>query len=156
PLSDPVLVPVTVAAALGLEFPAGTVSAERVANALGGKQLILVLDNCEHVIDAAANMARALLHTNSAIRVLATSREPLRTEGQYLYRVPPLAVPAEETDIAEFLRYGAVRLFVARAQAADPHFSADRRIAVVAAGVCRRLDGIPLAIELAAARGATI
>jgi predicted ATPase len=157
PLSDPELVPVTVATALGLEFTAGAMSAERVANALGGKQLILVLDNCEHVIEAAASMAGALLHANAAIRVLATSREPLRTEGEYLYRVPPLAVPAEDTDeVEEFLRHGAVRLFVARAQAADPRFSADRRSAAVAAAICRRLDGIPLAIELAAARGAAL
>ncbi len=83
PLADPELVPVTVATALGLELAAGAMSAERVANALGGKQLMLVLDNCEHVIDAAARMAQVLLHTNAAIRVLATSREPLRVEGEH-------------------------------------------------------------------------
>jgi len=92
-------------------------SAERVANALGGKQLMLVLDNCEHVIDAAARMAGVLLHTNAAIRVLATSREPLRVEGEHLYRVPPLAVPAEGADdMDELLRHGAVQLFVTRAR----------------------------------------
>ena len=128
-------------------------SAERVANALGGKQLMLVLDNCEHVIDAAARMAQVLLHTNAAIRVLATSREPLRVEGEHLYRVPPLAVPAEGADdMDELLRNGAVQLFVTRARAADPRFSPDGRTAAVAAAICRRLDGIPLAIELAAAR----
>jgi predicted ATPase len=157
PLSDPELVPVTVATALGLNFAAGAISAERVANALGTRQLILVLDNCEHVIDAAANIAQMLLHTNPAIRVLATSREPLRTEGEYLYRVPPLAVPAEGVeDTEELLRHGAVRLFVTRARAADPHFSPNGRTAAVAAAICRRLDGIPLAIELAAARGAAL
>jgi hypothetical protein len=132
-------------------------SAERVANALGGKQLMLLLDNCEHVIDAAARMAGALLHTNAAIRVLATSREPLRVEGEHLYRVPPLAVPAEGADdVDELLRHGAVQLFVTRARAADPHFLPDARTAAVAAAICRRLDGIPLAIELAAARGAAL
>ncbi|MBV8242436.1 MAG: LuxR family transcriptional regulator, partial [Hyphomicrobiales bacterium] len=157
PLSDPEIVPVTVATALGLELGAGAISAERVAKALGGKQLLLVLDNCEHVIDAAAGMAEALLHTDAAIRVLATSREPLRTEGEYLYRVPPLAVPAEDThDLEVLLRYGAVLLFVTRARAADPHFSPGGRIGPVAASICRRLDGIPLAIELAAARGAAL
>jgi predicted ATPase/DNA-binding winged helix-turn-helix (wHTH) protein len=157
PLSDPELVPVTVATALGLEFAEGAISAEGVANALGAKQLMLVLDNCEHVIDAAARMAGALLRTNSAARVLATSREPLRTEGECLYRVPSLAVPAEGTeDTEQLLRYGAVRLFVARARAADPHFSPDSRIAAAIAGICRRLDGIPLAIELAAARGGVL
>jgi predicted ATPase/TolB-like protein/Tfp pilus assembly protein PilF len=157
PLSDPELVPVAVATALGLELAAGAMSPERVANALGGKQLMLVLDNCEHVIDAAARMAGALLHTNAAIRVLATSREPLRVEGEHLYRVPPLAVPAEGADeVEELLRHGAVRLFVTRARAADPRFSPDARTAAVAAAICRRLDGIPLAIELAAARGAAL
>jgi TolB-like protein/cytochrome c-type biogenesis protein CcmH/NrfG len=132
PLSDPELVPVTVATALGLELAAGAMSAERVANALGGRQLMLLLDNCEHVIEAAARMAGALLHTNAAIRVLATSREPLRVEGEHLYRVPPLAVPAEGADdVDELLRHGAVQLFVARARAADPHFSPDRRTAAV-------------------------
>jgi len=157
PLSDPELVPVTIATSFGLNFAAGAILAERVAKALGTKRLTLVLDNCEHVIDAAASMAAALLHTNPAIRVLATSREPLRTEGEYLYRVPPLAVPAESThDTEELLRHGAVRLFVTRARAADPHLSPDGRTAAVAAAICRRLDGIPLAIELAAARGAAL
>jgi predicted ATPase/DNA-binding winged helix-turn-helix (wHTH) protein len=157
PLSDPELVPVTVATVLGLELGAGTISTERVANALGAKQLMLVLDNCEHVIAAAASMAKALLHANSAVRVLATSREPLRTEGECLYRVPPLAVPAEGIEHTEqLLRHGAVRLFVARARAADPHFSPDGRIATAVTGICRRLDGIPLAIELAAARGGVL
>jgi predicted ATPase len=157
PLSDPGLVPVTVATSLGLNFAAGAISAERVAKALGARQLMLVLDNCEHVIGAAASMAEALLHLNPAIRVLATSREPLRTEGEYLYRVPPLAVPAESAeDTEELLRHGAVQLFVTRARAADPRFSPDGRSAVVAAAICRRLDGIPLAIELAAARGAAL
>ena len=153
PLSDPELVPATVAAALGLELAGGATSAEGVANALGAKQVMLVLDNCEHVVDAAAGMAEALLHANSAARVLATSREPLRAEGECLYRVPPLAVPTEGEAIGQLLRHGAVRLFVARARAADPHFAPDARISDAVAGICRRLDGIPLAIELAAARG---
>jgi predicted ATPase/DNA-binding winged helix-turn-helix (wHTH) protein len=157
PLSDPELLPITVATALGLELAAGAISAESVANALGAKRLMLVLDNCEHVIDAAAGMAKALLHGNSAARVLATSREPLRTEGECLYRVPSLVVPEEGTeDTEQVLRHGAVRLFVARARAADPHFSPDSRIAAAVAGICRRLDGIPLAIELAAARGGVL
>jgi predicted ATPase/TolB-like protein len=157
PLSDPELVPIAVATAFGLELRAGAISAERVANALAGKQLMLVLDSCEHVINAAANMARALLHTNATIRVLATSREPLRTEGEYLYRLPPLAVPATDTgDLEELLSHGAVLLFVTRARAADPRFSVDKKIGAAAAAICRRLDGIPLAIELAAARGAAL
>ena len=102
-------------------------------------------------------MAGALLRVNSAARVLATSREPLRTEGECLYRVPSLAVPEEGTeDTEQLLRHGAVRLFVARARAADPHFSPDSRIAAEVAEICRRLDGIPLAIELAAACGGVL
>ncbi len=154
PLTDPGLVPVTVATTLGLELPPGPVTCERVAAALGSKALLLLLANCEHVIDAAAGMAEALLRANPSIRVVATSREPLRAEGECIYRVQPLELPAEGTrDADEVLRCGAVRLFVARGRAADPNFSPD---AHVAADICRRLDGIPLAIELAAARAATL
>ena len=153
PLSDPDLVPVTVATAIGLDLADDVISPERVANALAAKQLLLVLDNCEHLVDAAASMAEALLRANPAARVLATSRELLRTEGECLYRVPSLAVPTEGSEDAEDpLRYGAVRLFVARARSAEPQFSADGRVAAAIAAICRHLDGIPLAIELAAAR----
>src|SRR5271168_586155 len=115
PLSDPQLVPVTVATALGLELTSGTASPLSVANALRSKQLMLVLDNCEHVLDAAARMAETLLRANLAVRVIATSREPLRAEGEWVCSVPPLAVPAEDSlDSDDPLRYGAVRLFVER------------------------------------------
>jgi len=157
PLSDPQLVPVTVATALGLELASDTASPLSVANALRSKQLMLVLDNCEHVIDAAARMAEALLRGNPAARVIATSRELLRAEGEWVYPVPPLAVPAEGSpDGEDPLRYGAVQLFVERARAAAPHFSPNARVVAVIAGICRRLDGIPLAIELAAARAAAL
>ncbi len=156
-LSDPELVPVTLATALGLELASGTASPLSVANALRSKQLLLVLDNCEHVLDAAARLAEALLRANPAVRVIATSREPLRAEGEWVYPVPPLAVPAEDSlDNEDPLRYGAVRLFLERARAAAPHFSPDARVAAAIAGICRRLDGIPLAIELAAARAAAL
>jgi predicted ATPase/DNA-binding winged helix-turn-helix (wHTH) protein len=157
PLSDPDLVPVTVATTLGVEFAGGTVSTERIANALGAKRLLLILDNCEHVVAAAAGMAEALLRGNSIVRVLATSREPLQVEGECLYRVPPLTVPSENNDdVEELLRQGAVQLFVARMQAQDPSFSPHARNATAAATICRRLDGIPLAIELAAACGGAL
>src|SRR6266446_2137681 len=153
PLWDADLVPTTVATALGLDLAGGAVSTERVANALAAKQLLLVLDNCEHLVEAAASMAEALLRANPAARVLATSREPLRAEGECLYRVPSLAVPKEGgQDGEDPLRYGAVRLFVARARAAAPQFSPDGHVAGAIAAICRHLDGIPLAIELAAAR----
>src|SRR6202023_318422 len=121
PLSDPELVPVTVATALRLQLASGTASPLSVANALRSKQLMLVLDNCEHVVDAAARMAESLLRVNPAARVIATSRELLRVEGEWVYPVPPLAVPAEGSpDSEDPLRYGAVRLFVERARAATP------------------------------------
>jgi predicted ATPase/DNA-binding winged helix-turn-helix (wHTH) protein len=157
PVADPALVPAALVAAAGIQLAGGAVSAERVANALIGKQLLLVLDNCEHVIDAAAIMAEALLRASPAAHVIATSREPLKAEGEWVYPVPPLALPAgdaEEQD--DPLQYGAILLFIERAQAAEPHFAADRRRAAMIATACRRLDGIPLAIELAAARVAAL
>src|SRR5258705_13395217 len=150
PLSDPDHVPVTVATELALDLPDNVASPERVANALVSKQLLLVLDNCEPLVDAAARMAEALLRANPAARVIATSREPLRAEGECLYRVPSLAVPTEGSQDAEdLLQYSAVRLFVARARAAEPQFSPDGCVAAATAAICRHLDGIPLAIELA-------
>jgi predicted ATPase/DNA-binding winged helix-turn-helix (wHTH) protein len=153
PLSDPDLVPITVATALGLDLADNVISPERVATALASKQLLLVLDNCEHLVGAAARMVEAVLRANPAARVMATSREPLRAEGECLYRVPSLAVPTEGSQNAEDpLRYGAVRLFVARARAAASSFSPDGHVAAAISAICRHLDGIPLAIELAAAR----
>src|SRR5207248_5147856 len=157
PLSDPELVPVAVATALGLELASGTASPLSVANALRSQQLMLVLDNCEHVVAVAAQLTEALLRASPAARVIATSREPLRTDGEWVYPVPPLAVPKEGSpDSEDPLRYGAVRLFVERARAATPHFSPDAGVATAITGICRRLDGIPLAIELAAARAAAL
>jgi len=153
PLSSPELVPATVASALGLTHVAGTVSLEGVAGAVGTKKLLLVIDNCEHVIEAAAAMAETLLRATPGASLVATSREPLRVSGEYVYRVPPLDLPAEDNqDMEDVLRYGAVRLFVARAHAAEPRYVAEGRVAAATAAICRRLDGIPLAIELAATR----
>jgi predicted ATPase/DNA-binding winged helix-turn-helix (wHTH) protein len=154
PLSDPDLVPATVAKALGIEVAGGVASIERVAKALCPMQFMLVLDNCEHVIDAAAQMAEALLRANPAARVITTSRDPLRVEGERIFRVPPLAVPTESSSDSEtLLRYGAIRLFNERMRATEPRFSPDE---CVVAAICRRLDGNPLAIELAAGRAATV
>ncbi len=153
PLSDPALVSVAVATALGLELASGTASPLSVANALRSKQLMLVLDNCEHVIAAAAALAEAVLRAAAAVRILATSREPLRAEGEQIYPVAPLAVPAADDD--DPWQYGAVRLFIERARATEPHLALDRHLAMIVA-ICRRLDGIPLAIEFAAARAAAL
>jgi predicted ATPase/DNA-binding winged helix-turn-helix (wHTH) protein len=156
-LSDADLVADAVAAALGLDLAGGVASPDGVARALGPKQLLLVLDNCEHVIDRAARMAEVLARANPKLRIMATSREPLRAEGEHLYRVPPLDVPAEDAqDPEDVFRHGAVQLFVALARAAASHFVPDARTAAIIGAVCRHLDGIPLAIELAAARTATL
>src|SRR6266446_4331532 len=153
PLSSPELVPTTVASVLGLTHVAGTASPERVAGAIRAKRLLLVIDNCEHVIDAAAGMAETLLRAGPSVSLLATSREPLRVAGEYIYRVPSLDVPAEDPqDMEDVFRYGAVRLFVSRAHAAEPRYVAEGPVLAATAAICRRLDGIPLAIELAATR----
>jgi predicted ATPase/DNA-binding winged helix-turn-helix (wHTH) protein len=153
PLSEPTLVAAAVAAAVGLELAAGEASADHVACALVEKELLLFIDNCEHVIGGAGAMAEALLHANSAAHVVATSREPLKAEGEWIYRVPPLTVPAPDvTNEDDLLRHGSVQLFIKRAQAVEPHLVPDRHLAATVAAICRRLDGIPLAIELAASR----
>ncbi len=153
PLSDPQLVPVTVAGVLGLKLAGEMPSAERVAAALGSRQVLLILDNCEHLIEAAARMAEVVLRVNPSAHLMATSREPLRTPDEQIYVVPALTVPGEGTeDREELMRSGALRLFLARALAAEPRLLLDGRAMAAAAGISRRLDGIPLAIELAAAR----
>jgi predicted ATPase len=146
-LSSPDLIPVTVAASLGLPLVADAVSAAGIGAALGTRRLLLVLDNCEHLIEGAARLAETLLSVAPGLALLATSREPLRATGEHVYRVPSLAMPAEHEDTGD-----AVRLFVARARAVEPQFTPDASVVSVVSAICRRLDGMPLAIELAAAR----
>ncbi|MEJ0028395.1 MAG: winged helix-turn-helix domain-containing protein [Rhizomicrobium sp.] len=153
PLTDPALVPVAVAVALGIEVAGRNMSTEHFAAMLGRKQLLLVLDNCEQVVDAAAKMAETLLRVNPAVRIIATSRDPLRAEGERIFLVPPLEAPSEGGYGGEDpLQYGAVRLFVERAGSAEVRLPLEKRAMATVATICRRLDGIPLAIELAAAR----
>src|SRR5262249_3537683 len=112
-LSDSALVPAPVAVALGLRLPASAESPGQGAAALGGRRVLVGLDNCEHGVEAAARMAEALLRADSRACVLATSREPLRTSGEYVYRVPPLRVPSEGAGPREDpLETGAMQLFV--------------------------------------------
>jgi predicted ATPase/DNA-binding winged helix-turn-helix (wHTH) protein len=161
-LTDPSLVSSRVATALGLEpsglqLTDGATSPERIAHAVRSKGLLLVLDNCEHVIHAVANMAETLLRTNPSVRLIATSREPLRASGECIYQVPPLAVPPERADDPdEVLRHGAACLFFTRARDANAQFSLDCRTAAAMAAICRQLDGLPLAIEMAATRTASL
>ncbi|MEW9532251.1 BTAD domain-containing putative transcriptional regulator [Microbispora sp. NPDC049125] len=124
----------------------------RLVAALSGRAALLVLDNCEHVIDDAAGLADRLLRACPALRILATSREALGITGERLYPVPPLEVPPPGTPPAEALGYPAVRLFAERAGAVRPGFRLDAETTPDVLAVCRALDGLPLAIELAAAR----
>jgi predicted ATPase/DNA-binding winged helix-turn-helix (wHTH) protein len=156
-LSDPRLVPTALAGMLGVNPGGDEITAEVVARAIGDRRVLLVLDNCEHVIDAAARLVETILRLCPRASVLATSQELLRIAGEYVYRVPPLDVPrlhwAEPDDV---LGHSAVQLFVARLQAQDPNFAASRENVHFIAAICQHLDGIPLAIEFAAARAATL
>ena len=155
-LSDPDLLPSAVATGLGLRIGTADLSAEVVARGIGQRSLLLLLDNCEHVVDAAARLAEAVVQLCPHATILATSREVLRIDGEYIYSVPPLDVPSESAGPGDILSASAVQLFVARTVAVNSAFSPDRMSPREAASICQRLDGIPLAIEFAAARAATI
>jgi non-specific serine/threonine protein kinase len=153
-LADPALVAGAVAQALGLwEEPSRPVLAV-LADQLHERCLLLVLDNCEHLVGACAELAEALLRTCPHLRILATSRETLEVPGEATYRVPSLAVPdlAHLPDLQQLAAYEAVALFLQRAQSRQPGFTLQAQNARAVASVCVRLDGMPLAIELAAAR----
>ena len=156
-LSNPDLVPTAAAYALNLQLRSDEMSAEAIARAIGGKKLLLVLDNCEHVIDAAARMAESLMRLCPRTTVLATSREVLSIEGEFVYGVAPLEVPAPDIETSDkVLEHSAVQLFVTRTRSLRADFQAQREKLPIVAAICRRLDGIPLAIEFAAARAATL
>ncbi|MGI8879650.1 MAG: BTAD domain-containing putative transcriptional regulator [Jatrophihabitans sp.] len=129
---------------------------ERLVDALTDKQAILLLDNCEHLIDAAADLCDRLLSHCPQLRILATSREPLSITGEALCAVPPLRHDTSGGGVAEALTLPAVQLFVDRAQAVHPGFCLDDMSVQPVLEICRRLDGLPLAIELAAARTRTM
>ena len=165
PLADPALVPAAVAQALGVQEAAGRPLAEALRDYLRERRLLLVLDNCEHLLPGAAPEAAALLAAGSGVTVLATSREALRVAGEREHPVPPLGLPplpgpsgppgtsaAPPPDPAALSQYEAVALFVERAVAAKPGFAVTNATAPAVAELCHRLDGLPLAIELAAAR----
>jgi non-specific serine/threonine protein kinase len=153
-LSDPDLVPQAVASALGVRETPGRSLTEVLRERLETEDLLLVLDNCEHLIGACATLADTLLRACPGLKILATSREALGVAGETSWLVPSLSVPdAEyETPTEELGRYAAVKLFCERARAVASSFELTEENSSVVVGVCRRLDGIPLAIELAAAR----
>ena len=151
PLADPALVPAAVATALGVIPAASKPLTDELAHFLRPRQTLLLLDNCEHVLAEAATLVGALLAHCPALQVLATSRAPLRLRGEQVLPVSPLPLPAVDEPAAEAIaRNEAVRLFVERARSAHPTFALTTATTPVVAEVCRSLDGLPLAIELAA------
>jgi predicted ATPase/DNA-binding CsgD family transcriptional regulator len=158
PLSEEVLVPKAVAEALEVpERPAESL-ADSLAEVLRNRELLLILDNCEHLIEAIASLVDLLLDSCPRLRILATSREWLGVEGEVRWVVPPLSIPGikRTSSSQELEAYEAVRLFVERARGRDRSFSLSPKNALAVAEICRRLEGIPLAIELAAARVGTL
>jgi predicted ATPase/DNA-binding CsgD family transcriptional regulator len=153
-LVDPVFVPRAVASALGIQGRPARPLADTLAEHIGSREALLVLDNCEHLVGACAEIAESLLRSCPRLRVLATSREALGVVGEVAWPVPPLSLPdlRRLPDVAGLAGYGAARLFVERASAVSRTFALTERNAASVARVCYRLDGIPLAIELAAAR----
>jgi predicted ATPase/DNA-binding CsgD family transcriptional regulator len=152
PLADPDLVAVTVADALGVRQEAGRPVLDTLVEAVAGRSLLVLLDNCEHVLGACAKLADALLRGCPDLALLATSREPLGIDGECVHRVPSMGVPADGDDAVAIRASEAVRLLEDRAAAQGVPLAWDEETAEVAGRICGRLDGIPLAIELAAAR----
>src|SRR5262249_34527562 len=153
PLTDPLLVPSALALVLGLAIRSDN-PIPGLVDSLRDREMLIVLDSCDHVIDAAALLAEEVLRAAPGVHLLATSREAMRAEGERVQRLGPLGVPAATADLtaAEALAYPAVQLFVERASESLDTFELTDANAAVVADVCRRLDGIALAIELAAGR----
>jgi predicted ATPase/DNA-binding SARP family transcriptional activator len=153
-LSDAALVPQSVATALGVREQAGRALTEALVDYLRTKQLLLLLDNCEHLVEACAHLVEQWLSECPHLRILATSREALRVGGETTWLVPSLSLPEAQppSTVEELMRCEAIRLFIERATTVLPTFRLTAANAPLVAQICRRLDGIPLAIELAAAR----
>ncbi|MET0789578.1 MAG: BTAD domain-containing putative transcriptional regulator [Cellulomonas sp.] len=153
-LRDGSHVTATVAAVLGLTSIHATIRPAAVADLVADRRLALVLDNCEHVLEAAAALVEAMLARSPGLLVVTTSREPLHLPGEVVWRVPSLGVPelGRASDPAATARHESVQLFVRRATEVAPHFHLDGSTSAAVARICRRLDGIPLALEFAAAR----
>ena len=154
PLTDPDMIPQTILSTIGINEQAGRPPMELLKEYLRGKTSLIVLDNCEHLIEASANVTNVLLNAAPELKVLASSREAMGIKGELAYPVPSLSSPDIKNlpVIDKLSQYEAVRLFIDRASLVSPHFAVDKENAPFIAQICYRLDGIPLAIELAAAR----
>jgi len=151
-ITDASLVPSSVAQVLGVRERSGIDLTQTLCNHLKSRRLLLLLDNCEHLIDACAALAAALLLAAPEIRVLASSREQLQVAGEQIYAVPPLSLPAPDGNLESLARSEAAQMFIERVRLQEPAFVLTERPAVAIASICNHLDGIPLALELAAAR----
>ncbi len=154
PLTDPDLVPQAVARVLGVREMPNLSLLEALKKRLGVDEVLLLVDNCEHLVEGCAELANALLRSCPNLKILATSREVLGVSGEVVWAVPPLSVPDDHDALSPeaLLRHDAVRLFVERARSVAPAFALAGQNTPALAWLCRRLDGMPLAIELAAAR----
>jgi predicted ATPase/DNA-binding winged helix-turn-helix (wHTH) protein len=152
PLADAALLTASVAHALGLHLRGVRELRDELVEALLPQHLVLLLDNCEHLVEAVSQLAQLLLIRTPHVRLLVTSQEPLRLPAEHVYRLGTLAVPPPDASPALALEHGAVRLLVERVQALDPRFVLDERNAAAVVDIARHLDGLALAIELAAAR----
>jgi non-specific serine/threonine protein kinase len=154
PLTDPDLVPQTILSTMGVSEQPGKLPIESLKEYLHEKKLLIVLDNCEHLIEASAKVTDMLLNTAPELKILASSREALAVKGELSYPVPSLSLPDIKhlLGIEQISQYEAVWLFLDRASLVTPHFGMDKDNAPFIAQICSQLDGIPLAIELAAAR----
>lgn len=150
PISDPAFIVSTIADVFAIREAQGVPLIQLVTDYLRARELLLVLDNCEHLVEASAHTAGQILHASAKLKIIASSREALGIDGETVYRVPSLSLP--ENAHGDLIEYEATRLFVERATRAEPRFHATAENAAAVIQICRRLDGIPLAIELAAAR----
>jgi predicted ATPase/class 3 adenylate cyclase len=152
-LADATLVASSVLDDLGIVAQPGQEPLESLLKVLADQERLVILDNCEHLLDEVAVVADAMLRRCAKIRIIATSREPLRIDGEVIYRVPALSLPpADAREVRDLENSGAVALFAERAAAQVPGFEITDSVATLVASICRRLDGMPLALELATAR----
>src|SRR4051812_4540902 len=153
-LNDPALLPASLATAAGVTSSQSRSSIDEIVTHLRPRQTLILLDNCDHLLIAAGELTSTLLAGCPAMQVLVTSRAPLRVHGEHILPVEPLPLPADAglLSLRELARNASIRLFVERAREVDPAFPLEREAAETIAEICRRLDGLPLALELAAAR----